>query len=711
MGLFDTIKDKIARDFSKSADDMAHTPTSVDDQKQDEKNLAGFVRKKVEESRANANRVAHEGIWMTNIAYLMGFDSIYYDTQTRQYMPLARAGQFLSRNRVHENILLPMAQNRLARMCKVPPRFDTLPNSPSEEDKEAALLSLDILTDLWHRQEINIKRLGLGMWLQQCGHAYLKVTYDKDKGEEMVDPETNEFIGRKGEVRVDVVSAFEVFPDPLAKDLSEDECAWVIHAKIRSIDYFKTHYERGNLVKPETPWLLSLQYEARVNSVNVFGPGSSGDLEGNAKNIAVELSYYERPSEKHPKGRHVITANGVLLKDGELLAGMYPFAKFDDIVIGGKYYSECCTTHARPLQDQYNKTLSRRAEWVNKMLAGKWLSARPHGLMKEAINDRNGEVIEYDPVPGEPPPRAADIPVIPEYAYKETEELKNGIASIYGLSEVARGIVQPSMPAIGMQLILEQDETRIGIETEQHEHAYARIGTIALKYIEECYEHEHKLYKRDDDGKNQIKYFRGADIKGNTACLVIRGSTVPTSKSLRRQEIMNTYQQGLMGDPMDPAVRQHVMQLMEFGDNTGMWRKYSATMKQIRKCIEDIEAGNILLVEKPSPIPGSSPVRELTPPVSEFDNHVLFIQELDNYRISEKYDALDVDKKEVLLAVMNAHLEWQTRIMNPQVAMPPKAPMNLDSVVQAAEEGQGQTDMQQAEPVSDSEQGLAQNPQ
>ena len=124
-------------------------PKSVDDQSQDEKNLSSFVRKKVEESRANANRVAHEGIWMTNIAYLMGFDSIYYDTQTRQYMPLARAGQYLQKNRIHENVLLPMAQNRLARMCKVPPRFDTLPNSPSEEDKEAALLSLDILTDLW----------------------------------------------------------------------------------------------------------------------------------------------------------------------------------------------------------------------------------------------------------------------------------------------------------------------------------------------------------------------------------------------------------------------------------------------------------------------------------------------------------------------------------------------------------------------------------
>ena len=709
MGLFDSIRDKISRDFSTDKKDVEHTPTSVDDQKQDEKNLAGFVRKKVEESRANANRVAHEGIWMTNIAYLMGFDSIYYDTQTRQYMPLARAGQFLSRNRVHENILLPMAQNRLARMCKVPPRFDTLPNSPSEEDKEAALLSLDILADLWHRQEINKKRLSLGMWLQQCGHAYLKVTYDKDKGEVMNDPETNEYVGKKGEVRVDVVSAFEVFPDPLAKDLSEDECAWVIHAKIRSIDYFKTHYERGNLVKPETPWLLSLQYEARVNSVNVFGPGSSGDLEGNAKNIAVELSYYERPSEKHPKGRHVITANGVLLKDDELMGGMYPFAKFDDILIGGKYYSECCTTHARPLQDQYNKTLSRRAEWVNKMLAGKWIAARPHGLMKEAINDRNGEVIEYDPLPNGSEPKAADIPTIPEYAYKETDELKAGIASIYGLSEVARGIVQPSMPAIGMQLILEQDETRIGIETEQHEHAYARIGTIALKYIEECYEHEHKLYKKDDFGGNQVKYYKGADMKGNTSCLVIRGSTVPTSKSLRRQEIMNTYQQGLLGNPVDPAVRQHVMQLMEFGDNTGMWRKYSATMKQIKKTIKEIETGVITLIEKPAPVPGADPVRELAPPVSEFDNHVLFVQELDDYRISEKYDALDVEKKEVLLAVMNAHVEWQARMSNPAVAMPPKAPMNLDSVVQAAEMGQGEQDMQQAQPVNDAPQALAEN--
>jgi len=664
---------------------------TVEDQPQGERELAGFVRKKVEESRANANRVAHEGIWMTNIAYLMGFDSVYYDTQTRQYMPLARANQFIAKNRVHENVLLPMAQNRLARMCKVPPRFDTLPNSPSEEDKEAALLSLDILVDLWHRQEINRKRIPLGMWLQQCGHAYLKVSFDSTIGNVMTDPETGEFQGREGEVRVDVVSAFEVFPDPLAKELTEDECAWVVHAKIRSIDYFKSHYERGELVKPETPWLLSLQYEARVNSVNVFGPGSSGDLGAEGKNTAVELSYYERPSIKHPNGRHVITANGVLLKDDELPVGMYPFAKFDDIVVGGKYYSECCTTHARPLQDQYNKTLTRRAEWVNKMLAGKYVAARMHGLLKEALNDRNGEVVEYDPMPGVKEPHAMDIPTIPQYAYNETTELKNGIASIYGLSEIARGIVQPSMPAIGMQLILEQDETRIGIETEQHEHAFARVGTLALKYCEKFYKTRRNIRKRDSQGNYSIKYYSGADIKGNTACLVIRGSTVPTSKSLRRQDIMNTYQQGLMGDPNDPAVRMKVMQLMEFGDNTGMWKSYSSDMQQIKRTIKDIEDGVILFVEQehpigaPPPPPGQPPIKVLEPPVSKYDNHVLFIQELNEYRKTEKYESLDVEKKEVFLAVLDAHTTWAAKLANPAVAMPPKPPLNLQNEIGAEE--------------------------
>lgn len=674
--IFGAIKERLFGDLSGEKRELK-TP---EDQSADEKKLVEFVDRKVDDARANPARAANEAIWMTNIAYMMGFDQLSFDASTRRYVPMNQALPYLPKGRVHENILLPMAQNRVARLCKVPPRFDTIPNSPSEEDKEAALLSLDVLTDHWHREGINRKRIPMMMWMQECGHAYLKVSFDGSAGEPMEDPETGEITGHKGKLRIDVVSAFEVYPDPLAKDLNEEECGHVIHIKVRPIDYFVQNYERGYLVTPEEVTNMSLQYEARVNTINVYGPGAGMDMNQLGKNTAIEKAYYERPSSKHPKGRHIIVAHGVLLKDGELPVEMYPLVKFDDIVVGGKYYPESCVTHARPLQDQYNVVLSRRAEWERKMLAGKFIAAKGHGLAKEALNDRNGEVVEYNPVPQAAPPTAMQIPIIPEYAWTETETLKASIGQIFGLSEVSRGeLPSAGIPAIGMQLLLEQDETRIGIEVEQHEHSYARLGTLMLKYIEKNYVADRELRQKDQQGNVTVKKYSGKSLKGNTACLVVRGSTVPTSKSMRRQEILNAYQQGLLGDPADPAVRQKVMGLMEWGDVTGMWKEYNASTAQIKRTIEDIE-------------------NDISVVTSQFDNHALFIQQMNDYRVSEKYDLLSLEQKKEFTRVMDEHLAWAARIMNPAVAMPPKQPMDLSSSLdQAQMEAESQ-----AEPIEQS---------
>ena len=39
----------------------------------DEQKIAGHVRSLVEERRSQASRIAHESIWMTNVASLLGF--------------------------------------------------------------------------------------------------------------------------------------------------------------------------------------------------------------------------------------------------------------------------------------------------------------------------------------------------------------------------------------------------------------------------------------------------------------------------------------------------------------------------------------------------------------------------------------------------------------------------------------------------------------
>lgn len=639
---FDNIRESLFSAISKQKKD----PT-FKDQGLEEAKLCTFVKGRIEDVRSFASRISHEGIWLTNIAYLLGFNDLNYDVNMRQFRPLAGVGR---RPKVSVNRILPTCQNRAARLTKNPPRYDVRPKSTSEEDRDAARLSMYLINQVWDQQLINKKRLELINWVQQCGHAYLKTCWDKTLGPKV--PYEHPITGQKkmvplGDIRVDVVNSFEVFPDPLAK--SAEELGWIVQAKIRPISYFRDHYgEKGHLVKPEDVWLTSLQYEYRINSFNSSSGGSSG---ANAllKDSAIELSYYEAPSYRHQEGRRIICANGVLLTEPDegLPIDEMGFSKFDDVMVAGKYYSESIITHMRPIQDQYNRTISQRADWVNKMLTGKYMAARGHGLIKEAFNDQSGEVVEYDHVPNSPPPQMLQTPAIPQYAYQEDDMLTSMMDNIAGISEPAQGeLPSASIPAIGLQYLVEQDMTRIGVVTEQHEFAYAGTGRHILKYAEKYYDAPRILRMSGKGMEYTVKEFIGADIAGNNDVIVIKGSTLPGSKVLKRQEIVNLHQGGYLGDPMDPKVREKVLDMLEYGDIQEAWKDHSLDMGQIKKQMKMIEEG-------------------MKPPVSEFDNHPLFIQELNRYRKSDKFELLPPESQQILIEVMEDHLQELVNLSAP----------------------------------------------
>lgn len=631
----------------------------ISEQSEDEKKLAAHVKSKVEESRSSAPRVSAEGNWMTNIAYLIGYNSIVYNTATRQFQPVNRASSYLQRNRGAVNKILPTMQNRLARLCKNPPKYDVMPESMSGEDKDAARLSMHVLNAMWDKLSINKKRIALYMWVQQCGHAWFKIAWDDTLGKPMMDPLTGSMIGYEGDVRADAVSPFEIFPDPLAKNDEDVYSSWIIQAKVRKLDYFKLHYpERGHLVKEEGAWLLSAQYEQRINSINSRGPSSSGIADA-VKDTAIELIKFEARSKDYPNGRMIVTASGVLLADKELPCGEIPFAKFDDVVIGGKFYPESIITHLRPVQDQYNELVRRRSEWTRRLLAGKYAAPRGGGLAQESMNDESGEIVYYNVNPSAPNsgmPVALQVPNIPQYAYTEEDKLIDQINDISGINEISRGDIPSSgMPAIGMQLLQEQDSTRIGVVTEQHEYAWARIGTLILKYVEKYYVMPRKLKVAGPDLEYAVQDVQGSDIRGNTDVMVIRGSTLPNSKTLHRQDIMNSYQSGVLGNPADPKVQKEVFKRLEYGDFSGLWQKQGLVEAQIKRGIKALEAGELI-------------------EVSEFDDHVEWLDSLNQYRISDKFETLNPKIQQNFKLVMEAHLREMVKLANPAASFEPPPP-------------------------------------
>lgn len=625
----------------------------VNEQTEDELKLVAHVRSKVEESRASANRIAHEGIWMTNIAYLCGYNNLKYNTVARKFEPVNRTAPYVGKPGLSVNKILPTVQNRLARLCKNPPKYDVRPESNDQDDKDAARLSLQVLQALWDKAGLDQKRIGLYMWAMQCGHSYMKVCWDDTLGPEMPDPDGG--ISYAGDIRVDTVSAFEIFPDPLAKSWDEAKRSWIIQAKVRKLDYFKAHYpDRGEAVKEEETWLLSNQYEQRINSLNVRGP-SSGGTEA-MKNSAVELIKYEARSSKYPQGRMIVTASGVLLRNDPLPVGEIPFEKFDDVMIAGKYYPESIITHLVPIQDAYNDTVRRRSEWTRKLLAGKYHAFRGTNLSAEALNDQNGEVIFSDVVPSAPDggrPTPMQIPMIPQYAYLEEERLEKMIDDIAGISQVSRGeLPAAGIPAIGMQLLTEQDDTRIGVETEQHEHAWAGTLSLVLKYVGKYYKTARKLKVTGKSGQYLVNEIEGGMLREHSDVIVIRGSTLPGSKTLRRQEILNAWQQGLLGDPADPKVREKVLEQLEFGDVAEMWESTSLVSHQIKRGIDQIELG-----EKVE--------------VSEFDNHPVWINKLNDYRVSDKFLSLPPEGKEALMLCLETHVQYMVEMTTPPQGPPP----------------------------------------
>jgi hypothetical protein len=246
-----------------------------------------------------------------------------------------------------------------------------------------------------------------------------------------------------------------------------------------------------------------------------------------------------------------------------------------------------------------------------------------------------------------------EIPTMPQYIYTECADIKKSIYDLFGLSEVSRGqLPSASIPGVGINLLLEQDETRIGIEVEAHEHSWARVGALILKFADKYYITDRKLKTKGKNLEYNIKTFNGAMLRKNFDVTVIRGSTVPNSKVLKRQEITNLYQMGLYGSPTDPTVIQKVLGDLEYGDTADAWKEFHLVKGQINRTIKMMEQG-------------------IAPVVDKKDNHPMHLAEKNNYRLAEKWDTLPPLVQALFEQDMETHLNFLVEQSNPQLAVPP----------------------------------------
>ncbi len=557
--------------------------------KEEMKKIVSLVKERYE--NAQSARREYEQQWHINKAFLEGDQYVFWNASI---LKLERLKQIPHRKRHVSNIILPHWNREIAKLGRNDPIFNVVQNSDEESDITAAKLGEQVLQHTWRAQDMPEEYLELRGWLSLCGTVFLSIGWDpmggdyieQYKQEEIPEPfrdglgnivgerpsgrfrdvvdARGEYIIDKnrsayqGEVSIDVISAFQVFP--ANQNISKiKEQPWIIKGKIKPIEDIKWRYGKaaddiksGDAEGGEYPKLSSF-----------LGGKDSEEKAGDSKGCLIR-EMWEKPTNKYPKGRIVTTVDDILLRYEELPYGRYDLIKFIRTRRQGtgSFWGISQIESSVPLQNEWNKILSSVIEHRDTMKKGKVLVPTTAGIQKSAFVTEHAEFIEFNPIGG--PPFQMATANIGEDIWKELQIIKETMQDLWSQHEVTKAQVPGQVKSgVAIEQLIEQDDTTLGPVFQSITNGLSKAGHWMLDIIEKNYTEQRVVKIIGRDAMPEVKYFMGADLKGNHDVSVQIGSALPYLKISRMNEIKDRANMGFYGPISDPAVRRKVLQMLE----------------------------------------------------------------------------------------------------------------------------------------------------
>ena len=550
---------------------------------------------------------------------------------------LQQISRIKGRARRVDNILLPKWRRQVADLIRDDPQMTVVPNTNEDEDIKAAKIGHKVLTSFWRNARMKKKRRELAGWIYATGNAFLDDRWNARLGPTQVDPKSGKFV-YLGDVDAGVWSPFEVIlPVVFLGDTDLHRMPWLIKAKWRTLDYIRANYKRGGDVTSESgasPTFGADLISGRVGMTN-------SKIEG-----AILMDFYHQPCVAYPNGLFLTAANGIVLQKEAYPYNYYNIEHFKDIDIPGVFWGRATLTEAVPLQVRWNKTSNSIDEFNQVAAKGKLLA--PRGSSLETIpDDTHGEIVYYKPVMGHVPTwmQPKGLPPSMELSLNMT---KVSLEDLYSAHEVSRGTNKSDIRSGDMvSLLLEQDAFGRLPSHAVFEESLEAWGSRILKRFQDGYDTERMIKVAGRDNEYEIFAFKGADLRNNTDVSVKRQSSLPDSRVLRNAEVMNRFEKGLYGDPLDPEVRRHVMNML---DDAVVDDLYGDTK------LDELYAR----YENNTLIQGQ--VTDLK--VNQYDNHAIHVQEHNHFRKTLDYQKIKLQNPK---AFMEAEVIFETHTMQHQI--------------------------------------------
>ncbi|GHU99285.1 hypothetical protein FACS1894211_04420 [Clostridia bacterium] len=510
--------------------------------KTDKQDPAAEVRADFE--RRREERRAVELQWRLNMNFLKGDQ---YCAVTRKGDIEAESRDYYWQGREVFNHLAPIVETRLAKLGRVKPVMGVMPASGTQKDIFAAKTAAKILEAAGNRLELDALAMQVTMWSEVCGTAFYKVTWNGGSGVCLGETE-----GRKvyeGDVELTLCPPFEIYPDCATVD-SLSGARSLIHARAVPVKYIAEKWGADVAAEPDC----------------------------GRENAALLLERYDLPDAKRPQGRLMLVAGSRVLHDGPLpyLNGAdgargFPFVMQRSIELPGSFWGVSVLERAIPVQRAYNAVKNRKQEFLNRISMGVLAvedgSCDTDNLEEEGLNP--GKVVVYRA--GSNPPAMMDTGRLPSELIVEEERLLAEFIGISGVSEIMRNsaLPQSNVSGIALQLLIEQDDTRLSVTAELMKKAVRETAGQILRLYRQFASTPRISKIADRDGAPDVFYWSKSDV-GADEVYFVSDSGITETPAQKRNMVFELLRAGLLYNEegkLDNTARVKILDMLGFG----MW--------------------------------------------------------------------------------------------------------------------------------------------
>lgn len=567
-------------------------------------------------------RKRYEANWQLNINFFIGnqYCAINNNNEVVDFEK-----QFFWQEREVYNHIAPILEQRLSKLAKVRPTMTVVPFSDSDQDINCAKVSKNILKATSYK--LNLSRIisEATVWSELCGTVFYKVTWNNNLGTTLgVDNEGNSI--HEGDVQIDVVSPFEIFPDSSTYS-NIDDCKSIMQARVYNVDTIKDMW--GIDVEGKDLDVFTL------DSVNLAGGlGYYGKVNKAGKtvkhNSALVIEKYEMPTIDYPNGRLIIVADKKVVYIGEL-----PYINKSENKRGFPFISQCSIQNPNclwggsvverciPIQRSYNAIKNRKHEFLNRISMGVMAvedgSVDTDNLEEEGMAP--GKVLIYRQ--GSPIPKLLSSGSVPsDFAYEE-DRLLNEFLTVSGVSDLLRNSsLTSNVSGVALELLIEQDEARLISSAEEIRQAVKEISKHILRLYKQFINGKTSSKLISNNGNIEMFYWNKSDINSDDVVFETENE-LNESLAQKRNMIFEIFNSGLLHDEngkLNNSVRYKLLEQL----GLGIWEN-TQDIKTLQ--IKRADKENLQLLD----------THNIDMP-REIDNHDLHINEHTCFMLSDEFE-------------------------------------------------------------------------